>query len=135
MIHTLEFKLWPFPIDLYREATHLQCFPPMRGYALREGAGLRTHMNLTTFTQFDHYIVVGCLFALYGSITHLAQLQGSIRIILFFLLSVWSPGKNNKKKTSCMCMEKVRKALKINFRGFKFRDSNQSRGVALLHKR
>ena len=27
------------------------------------------------------------------------------------------------------------KALKINFRGFKFHDSNQSRGVALLHKR
>ena len=26
-------------------------------------------------------------------------------------------------------------ALKINFYGFKFRDSNQSRGVALLHKR
>ena len=30
---------------------------------------------------------------------------------------------------------KSKKALKINFRGFKFRDSNQSRGVALLHKR
>ena len=30
---------------------------------------------------------------------------------------------------------KSEKALKINFRGFKFRDSNQSRGVALLHKR
>ena len=29
---------------------------------------------------------------------------------------------------------KSEKALKINFRGFKFRDSNQSRGVA-LHKR
>ena len=28
--------------------------------------------------------------------------------------------------------EKSEKALKINFRGF---DSNQSRGVALLHKR
>ena len=27
---------------------------------------------------------------------------------------------------------KSEKALKINFRGFKFRDSNQSRGVALL---
>ena len=30
---------------------------------------------------------------------------------------------------------KSEKALKINFRGFKFRDNNQSRGVALLHKR
>ena len=30
---------------------------------------------------------------------------------------------------------KSEKALKINFRGFKFRDSNQFRGVALLHKR
>ena len=30
---------------------------------------------------------------------------------------------------------KSEKALKINLRGFKFRDSNQSRGVALLHKR
>ena len=30
---------------------------------------------------------------------------------------------------------KSEKALKINFRGFKFRDSKQSRGVALLHKR
>ena len=30
---------------------------------------------------------------------------------------------------------KSEKALKINFRGFKFRDSNQSRGVALRHKR
>ena len=30
---------------------------------------------------------------------------------------------------------KSEKALKINFRGFKFCDSNQSRGVALLHKR
>ena len=30
---------------------------------------------------------------------------------------------------------KSEKALKINFRGFKFRDSNKSRGVALLHKR
>ena len=33
---------------------------------------------------------------------------------------------------------KSEKALKINFRDFKFRDifdSNQSRGVALLHKR
>ena len=30
---------------------------------------------------------------------------------------------------------KSEKALKINFRGFKFHDSNQSRGVALLHKR
>ena len=30
---------------------------------------------------------------------------------------------------------KSEKALKINFRGFKFRDSNQSRGMALLHKR
>ena len=30
---------------------------------------------------------------------------------------------------------KSEKALKINFRGFKFRDSNQSRGVAQLHKR
>ena len=30
---------------------------------------------------------------------------------------------------------KSEKTLKINFRGFKFRDSNQSRGVALLHKR
>ena len=30
---------------------------------------------------------------------------------------------------------KSEKALKINFRGFKFRDSNQSRDVALLHKR
>ena len=29
---------------------------------------------------------------------------------------------------------KSEKALKINFRGFKFRDSKQSRGVALLHK-
>ena len=29
---------------------------------------------------------------------------------------------------------KSEKALKINFRGFKFRDSNPSRGVALLHK-
>ena len=28
---------------------------------------------------------------------------------------------------------KSEKALKINFRGFKFHDSNQSRGVALLH--
>ena len=28
-----------------------------------------------------------------------------------------------------------KKALKINFRDFKFRDSNQSRGVVLLHKR
>ena len=27
------------------------------------------------------------------------------------------------------------KAIKINFPDFKFRDSNQSRGVALLHKR
>ena len=26
------------------------------------------------------------------------------------------------------------KTLKINFHGFKFRDSNQSGGVALLHK-
>ena len=30
---------------------------------------------------------------------------------------------------------KSEKALKIIFRGFKFRDSNQSRGAALLHKR
>ena len=30
--------------------------------------------------------------------------------------------------------EKSKKALKIIFRGLKFRDSNQSRGVALLHK-
>ena len=30
---------------------------------------------------------------------------------------------------------KSEKALKIIFCGFKFRDSNQSRGVALLHKR
>ena len=30
---------------------------------------------------------------------------------------------------------KFEKALKINIRGFKFRDSNQSRGMALLHKR
>ena len=30
---------------------------------------------------------------------------------------------------------KSEKAHKINFRGFKFRESNQSRGVALLHKR
>ena len=30
---------------------------------------------------------------------------------------------------------KSEKALKINFCGFNFRDSNQSRGVALLHKR
>ena len=30
---------------------------------------------------------------------------------------------------------KSEKALKNNFRGFKFRNSNQSRGVALLHKR
>ena len=30
---------------------------------------------------------------------------------------------------------KSEKVLKINFHGFKFRDSNQSRGVALLHKR
>ena len=30
---------------------------------------------------------------------------------------------------------KSEKALKINFRGFKFRDSSQYRGVALLHKR
>ena len=30
---------------------------------------------------------------------------------------------------------KSENALKINFRGFKFRDSNQSKGVALLHKR
>ena len=29
---------------------------------------------------------------------------------------------------------KSEKALKINFHDFKFRDSNQSRGVALLHK-
>ena len=29
---------------------------------------------------------------------------------------------------------KSEKALKINFCGFKFRDSNQSRGVAPLHK-
>ena len=28
---------------------------------------------------------------------------------------------------------KSEKAFKINFRGFKFRDSNQSRDVALLH--
>ena len=30
---------------------------------------------------------------------------------------------------------KSEKALKIDFHGYKFRDSNQSRGVALLHKR
>ena len=30
---------------------------------------------------------------------------------------------------------KSEKALKINFYDFKFRDSNQSRGVALRHKR
>ena len=30
---------------------------------------------------------------------------------------------------------KSEKSLKINFRDFKFHDSNQSRGVALLHKR
>ena len=30
---------------------------------------------------------------------------------------------------------KSEKALKINFRGFKFRHSNQPRGMALLHKR
>ena len=30
---------------------------------------------------------------------------------------------------------KSEKTLKINFRGFKFRDSNQYRGVAVLHKR
>ena len=30
---------------------------------------------------------------------------------------------------------KSEKALKINFRGFKFCDSNQSRGVALLYMR
>ena len=30
---------------------------------------------------------------------------------------------------------KSEKALKFNFRGFKFHDSNQSRGMALLHKR
>ena len=30
---------------------------------------------------------------------------------------------------------KSEKALKINFRGFKFRNSNQSRGMVLLHKR
>ena len=29
---------------------------------------------------------------------------------------------------------KSEKALKINFYGFKIRDSNQSRGMALLHK-
>ena len=29
---------------------------------------------------------------------------------------------------------KSEKALKINLRGFKFRDSNQYRGVAVLHK-
>ena len=29
---------------------------------------------------------------------------------------------------------KSEKALKINFCSFKFRDSNQSRGMALLHK-
>ena len=29
---------------------------------------------------------------------------------------------------------KSEKVLKINFCAFKFRDSNQSRGVALLHK-
>ena len=28
-------------------------------------------------------------------------------------------------------MEKSEKALKVNFRGYKFRDSNQSRGVEL----
>ena len=30
---------------------------------------------------------------------------------------------------------KSEKALKISFHGFKFHDSNQFRGVALLHKR
>ena len=42
--------LWSFPICLYREAMHLQCFPPMR-YV--RGGALRTRIHdMTTFARF-----------------------------------------------------------------------------------
>ena len=50
LIHTLELKLWHFKVFpcLYREAMRLQCFRPRATW----GAGLRAHINVTTFTSF-----------------------------------------------------------------------------------
>ena len=62
-----------------------------------------------------------------GRIQHPIRVQPQNQQILTTVWWVIFVGSNFRGKSE--------KALKINFRGFKFRDSIQSRGVALLHKR
>ena len=62
--------LGSFPICLYREAMHLQCFPPTRNV---RGVATRAHKRerpLPTLVKID------CLLALYGFTMHPAQLCG-----------------------------------------------------------
>jgi hypothetical protein len=72
----LELKIWPFKISpcLYREALHLQCFPPTR-YVLNGEYPLGTR----TYCVDDLYPIcsnrsIGYLLVLYGYTMHPAQL-------------------------------------------------------------
>ena len=49
-------------ICLYREAMHLQCFLPM---CYVRGGATCTHINVTTFTQFEEYRLPACVAWLY----------------------------------------------------------------------
>ena len=74
-IHAFKLKIHPlecFPICLYREAIHLQCFPPTC-YVI---GVTHTYMNVTTFTQFprNSHIYFGACFHCMVYIVHVTTL-------------------------------------------------------------
>ena len=84
LIHALELievtALWSIPICLYREAMHLQCFPPTRYLKNREYPWCALFRNYQIWS-------IGCFFALYGSTMHprcIVWFSGQY----FFLLSM-----------------------------------------------
>ena len=95
--------LWSVPICLYREAMHLQCFPPTRYVKNGEyPLGMRTYYADDLYPIWSNleYRLPACI--VYSSTMHPARLCGVFRTI-FFRLSVWSPWKKQQKLHALEC--------------------------------
>ena len=97
LIHTLELKLQPFEVIpwLYREAIHLQCFMRMR-YVINGEYPFRTRTYYaddlySIWSKLEYRLPTCIVWLYYTSSLTMRRFPDN-----FFLLSVWTPWKNNK---------------------------------------
>ena len=122
LIHTLELKLRHFDVSPYAcigKPCICNVFRPHATW----GAGLRAHINVTTFTNFWQNWSLGCLLALYGSILCI-QLDYTVVSGQFFFCLVCGP---LEKKTTFKNRKKIRALGSISGRNFDMGTQNGSK--------